>query len=168
MGLNPNRKMELGPLHELQVEVGEWADETFGDGRDRVRGVIRHLKKECDEVEENPYDFMEWADCMMLLLDGARLVGLTPDDLLHLMREKLVVNRSREWGDVNEDGIVEHVREVDWCMCRRLRLVARDGRSTCSICGGEDAYGLSSERPEGKRKKVRRGIWGSFLRWWCG
>jgi len=33
-----------------------------------------------------------------------------------------------------------------WCMCTKLKMVARDGRSTCSICGGKDAYGLSKDR----------------------
>jgi hypothetical protein len=41
-----------------------------------------------------------------------------------------------------------------WCMCVKLKDVARDGRSTCSICGGRDAYGLSTERPEDKKKTI--------------
>ncbi len=48
-----------------------------------------------------------------------------------------------------------------WCMCVELKDVARDGKSTCSICGGRDAYGLSAERPEDKKKTItatRRGV----------
>lgn len=41
-----------------------------------------------------------------------------------------------------------------WCMCTELLEVDRDGFSTCSVCGGRDAYGGSSERPESKRKKI--------------
>lgn len=41
-----------------------------------------------------------------------------------------------------------------WCMCVKLKDVARDGKSTCSICGGRDAYYLSTERPEDKKKTV--------------
>lgn len=41
-----------------------------------------------------------------------------------------------------------------WCMCVKLKDVAMDGKSTCSICGGRDAYGLSTERPEDKKKTV--------------
>ena len=40
-----------------------------------------------------------------------------------------------------------------WCMCIRLSTVARDMNSTCSICGGIDAYGISPERT-GKYKKI--------------
>ena len=39
-----------------------------------------------------------------------------------------------------------------WCMCTKLKAVARDGWSTCSICGGKDAYGESRDRPPDKRK----------------
>ena len=34
-----------------------------------------------------------------------------------------------------------------WCMCKKLNGVARDTESTCSICGGKDAYGGSNLRP---------------------
>lgn len=40
-----------------------------------------------------------------------------------------------------------------WCMCTVLCGVARDGWSTCYICGGKDAYGSSPERG-GQFKKV--------------
>lgn len=41
-----------------------------------------------------------------------------------------------------------------WCMCTELKAVARDCLSTCSVCGGKDAYGTSKERPKEKQKKV--------------
>ena len=50
----------------------------------------------------------------------------------------------------NEDDM----QNQHWCMCVKLKDVARDGRSTCSICGGRDAYGLSTERPEDKKKTI--------------
>ena len=34
-----------------------------------------------------------------------------------------------------------------WCMCTKLEGVARDTKCTCTICGGIDAYGTSTERP---------------------
>jgi hypothetical protein len=39
-----------------------------------------------------------------------------------------------------------------WCMCTELKGVARDGFSTCSVCGGKDAYGGSKERGVKYRK----------------
>lgn len=50
----------------------------------------------------------------------------------------------------NEDDM----QNQHWCMCVKLKDVARDGFSTCSICGGRDAYGLSNERPEDKKKTL--------------
>ena len=47
--------------------------------------------------------------------------------------------------------------EKKWCMCTELKGVARDGDSTCSICGGKDAYGESKERPKNKKKKMAGG-----------
>ena len=46
------------------------------------------------------------------------------------------------------------MQNQNWCMCVKLKDVARDGKSTCSICGGRDAYGLSTERPEDKKKTI--------------
>jgi hypothetical protein len=41
-----------------------------------------------------------------------------------------------------------------WCMCTKLQSVFRDGFSTCSICGGKDAYGKSKHRPVDKQKTL--------------
>lgn len=46
--------------------------------------------------------------------------------------------------------------EKKWCMCKELKLVARDGDSTCCICGGKDAYGTSKERPKDKQKVLSK------------
>lgn len=53
--------------------------------------------------------------------------------------------------------IVVHLDSIDkpWCMCEELQDVYRDGFSTCSICGGKDAYGKSENRPRDKRKTVK-------------
>lgn len=48
----------------------------------------------------------------------------------------------------------DDMQNQQWCMCVKLKDVARDGKSTCSICGGRDAYGLSTERPEDKKKTI--------------
>ena len=44
--------------------------------------------------------------------------------------------------------------EIKWCMCERIGEVARDMYSTCSRCGGRDAYGESKQRPKNKRKTI--------------
>ena len=39
-------------------------------------------------------------------------------------------------------------------MCTELEYVYRDCYSTCSICGGKDAYGKSKNRPIDKEKSI--------------
>jgi hypothetical protein len=42
-----------------------------------------------------------------------------------------------------------------WCMCIRLETVVRDMDTTCFVCGGKDAFGVSKDRPESKKKIVK-------------
>lgn len=44
--------------------------------------------------------------------------------------------------------------EKHWCMCKNIGAVARDGFSTCSKCGGKDAYGKGRGRPLDKEKNM--------------
>ena len=44
--------------------------------------------------------------------------------------------------------------ENEWCMCLKLESVARNFLSTCSICGGKDAYGGSNLRPNRLKKQL--------------
>ena len=48
----------------------------------------------------------------------------------------------------------ELLQNQHWCMCVKLKYVSLDGKSTCSMCGGRDAYGRSTERPEDKKKTI--------------
>lgn len=63
-------------------------------------------------------------------------------------------------------GLTAELLNQKWCMCKSIGTVARDGRSTCATCGGRDAYGASTERPEKYQKKTlpypepRRGLGG--------
>ncbi len=74
-------------------------------------GAIAHLAKEVGELAERPFDDMEYADCMLLLLDAASNAGLPADDLLNTCWEKLAINRARTWGEPDENNVIEHVRD---------------------------------------------------------
>lgn len=99
-------------IQRLQDEIGEWADATFGrhDGPDIA---IAHLRKEVDELAENADDRLEYADCLMLVLDAYRKAGGSADDLITAAFQKHEINRLREWGEPDEDGVVEHVRSAE-------------------------------------------------------
>lgn len=53
----------------------------------------------------------EFADVFMLLLDAARKRGFMAEDLIQVTRLKLEVNRRREWGKPDKNGVVEHIRK---------------------------------------------------------
>lgn len=99
-------------LQRFQLEAHRWADSVFGELRP-PEGAVAHLQKEVKELAEHPYDDMEYADCLMLILDAASNAGIGADDLLNTAWEKLAINRAREWGEPDENGVVEHVRAAD-------------------------------------------------------
>lgn len=107
-------------LEEVFLKGGEFSNKTFGVNRSFI-GPLNHLKKEIKEViESNNSDIhdphngalMEFADCLLLLLDAFRLrhPDLTPQDLLRTCLNKIKINEKREWGKPNSDGSVEHIR----------------------------------------------------------
>lgn len=89
----------------------QWSAETFGPGF--RTGVFRHLEKEVKEAEANPGDVSEWADLLILTLDGAMRAGHSPEDILRAYHLKMAVNQEREWPDwrgLPTDVAIEHVR----------------------------------------------------------
>lgn len=92
-----------------------WSEETFGPG-ERVLGVVAHIRKELDEVLLMPSDESEWADLLILVIDGATRQGISPGELIRAYHEKMRVNKKRNWPDwrqFSEDEPIEHVREED-------------------------------------------------------
>jgi hypothetical protein len=98
----------------LAADHAEWSQKTFGS--DAVKdwtGPIAHLRKELCEIEEQPADREEWADALLLLLDGARRAGFNVQGLMLAAEDKLAINKRRVWGEPNADGSVEHDRSSD-------------------------------------------------------
>lgn len=94
----------------FQTECHRWSEQTFGIGRS-PDGPIAHLVKEVEELQKQPYDLMEYADCLMLILDAASNADIPADILLEAAWDKLEINRHRDWGKPDENGVVEHVRD---------------------------------------------------------
>lgn len=65
---------------ELLKEQHEWSLKTFGPNQ-RTAGVLDHLQKEIEEVSAQPDDLAEWADCLLLAVDGAMRAGASPQRL---------------------------------------------------------------------------------------
>jgi NTP pyrophosphatase (non-canonical NTP hydrolase) len=105
---------------ELQIlmnEIRTWSDATFGDSR-RTISILYHLIKEVPELIESIEKeetvittLFEFADCFMLLLDAASHHGYKADDILLAMSDKLEINKKRKWGNPDENGVIEHIRD---------------------------------------------------------
>lgn len=116
-------------LQNLMNNIRTWSDGQFGELRPPTT-MLNHLKKEVPELIEaikdyqknnsafssNPNDylskvFFEYADCFMLLLDSASHFGITADALMNYTEHKLEINKNRKWGEPDENGVVEHIKE---------------------------------------------------------
>jgi hypothetical protein len=117
-------------IQTLQFDIQKWSDETFGKHR-IATPIVYHLKKEVDELIEKLEDWhkgqygsmevcaeklheikMEFADCFMLLIDAAAHFPLTMDAIYKATEEKLEINKNRKWGQQDENGVIEHIRDV--------------------------------------------------------
>ncbi len=121
---------ERDELQVLMNDISEWSDKAFGDGQ-RNPAIVYHLKKEVNELIEaiektnalgsdpsvgvgefgrqRTVTRVEYADCLMLLLDSAHHFGISAKELLSVTRGKLEINKVRKWGSPDENGVVEHI-----------------------------------------------------------
>lgn len=93
---------------KLQDDIGLFADVAFENSTARAKAL--HLAEEAVEAADDPSDILEWADCMILLLDGARKAGFTTQDVYQAVLRKMEINKTRQWGARDKDGIVRHVK----------------------------------------------------------
>lgn len=106
-GVDYRYRRSVLTLDSVTREVNEWQAVTFP--RATPASVVEHLRREVLELVEDPTDLSEIADVYFLL------VGLTYElgvDLKQIVADKLAVNLKRQWGEPDEQGVVEHVREV--------------------------------------------------------
>ena len=104
-------------LQKLMDDIREWSDATFGEGQ-RTIPILYHLIKEVPEAieackkfpEKNSVGYWEFADCFMLILDAANHYGMDADHLIGFVKAKLEINKTRKWGNPDENGVVEHIK----------------------------------------------------------
>lgn len=107
---------ETQKLQELMDDINRWADMTFGADRSPM-APIHHLKNEVIELIE-AYDRqdhreigLEFADCFILLLNGAAKYGILAEEIFDLVGRKMEINRQRKWGKPDENGVSQHIGE---------------------------------------------------------
>jgi len=98
-------------LELLRLECKAWGFNVFGADKD-CTGEINHLKEECDEILRDPSDMEEWADALILLLNGfsRQFPQCDATDLLFAGFLKMEKNKKRQWGTPDEKGIVRHIK----------------------------------------------------------
>jgi hypothetical protein len=119
------------------VPIGEWLLVEITDSHFAYQTAIFRY----DSKKKNPFGTVGGRfhfDCK--IKRWAAISHILPND-------KLTGQQKPERGK-------EVKMDKHWCMCTKLQAVYRDGWSTCSICGGKDAYGKSQNRPPDKRKTV--------------
>lgn len=93
----------------------EWSTRTFGEGQ-RTPGIIKHIKKELEEIEESPLNLEEWIDVIILAMDGAWRMGFTPNEIETELRRKQTLNiEIRKWlpkevNEANQDQPSFHIK----------------------------------------------------------
>ncbi len=89
-----------------------WSLATFGP-EPRLSGVIDHLRRELIELEAEPLDLEEWADVILLAMDGAWRAGHAPAEVVAAVKAKQAKNEGRTWPDwrtADPDKAIEHVK----------------------------------------------------------
>lgn len=130
-----------------------WSTKTFGPGH-RTVGILAHIRAELGEIEAAPLDIEEWADVVILALDGAWRTGATAEEILSMIRAKAAKNAARTWPDwreFTEDEPILHVKaQEDAWVCvvcgsavwgRDHKLHPRLGVRICSTCPLTDVVG---------------------------
>ena len=92
---------------KMQSDIAAFTDSVFGDSYPVAK--LHHLAEEVQELIEEPEDRMEWADCMILLIDAAAKAGMSMDDLYSAVEDKMKINKKRKWGEPDENGVVKHI-----------------------------------------------------------
>lgn len=97
----------------LQNDINEWQGEQFGRGSDPVP-TLHHLREEVPELikaweSNDPEVIMEFADCLMLIIGAAGRANIDMQVLQRAVYTKLEINKRREWGTPDENGVVKHI-----------------------------------------------------------
>jgi dCMP deaminase len=107
-GVEDIRYREAVPtLDTLARDIRAWQAETFPQAT--PASVAEHLRREAEELSDEPSSTEEIADIFHLLIAAAEANGC---DLIAEVARKFAVNRRRVWGQPDSAGVVEHVQEV--------------------------------------------------------
>ena len=79
-----------------------WSSKTFGDSA-RAEGICKHIESELEEIRDNPGDLMEWADVIILGIDGVWRSGHSAQEIWTALQRKQAINAGRTYPRGNDD-----------------------------------------------------------------
>lgn len=113
-------------MSDVAAAVNDWANRTFpgrAPGSSLVKLNMAEIPELLTHMNEHGSDGIgpEWADCMILLLDLARIWGINP---ARAIEEKMRINNGRMWTKDPATGMFQHVKlepKVDFSSAEEVR-----------------------------------------------
>ncbi len=106
--------------------VMEWQTKTFGQAHTlskmaHLEAELLELQKEVKFQKEHSEHVSykdankiamesEFADCFILLFGVASSAGMSYDDIVRCINEKMEINKKRKWGKPDKNGVVNHIK----------------------------------------------------------
>ncbi|WP_438272728.1 dATP/dGTP pyrophosphohydrolase domain-containing protein [Serratia fonticola] len=94
---------------DIRQQHAEWSNATFGNVG--PIGPLKHLAKEAREAAAAPHDLFEWADIQFLMWDAQRRAGISDQQIIEAMEDKLPILRARKWPAPKDGEAREHIRD---------------------------------------------------------
>lgn len=104
----PPAPVAVSDREQIRGNHAKWSQETFGNVG--PIGPLKHLSKEALEAAAEPGDLSEWADMQFLLWDAQRRAGITDEQIMQAMIDKLEVNKARQWPEPKDGEPRMHIK----------------------------------------------------------
>lgn len=93
-------------------EITKWQKQTFGAtaaqlSLDRLKNEIYRL--EIDLRFSKPEKRLEFANCFILLFGAAASDGMSYNDIIDAIEEKMKIYYAMQWGKPDFNGVVNHI-----------------------------------------------------------
>jgi hypothetical protein len=103
-------EVSSGSLFEYIEAHKLWSQATFGK-ENRTTGIVKHIADELSEILDAPDDPHEWADIIILAIDGAISNGIDADVLTGALLAKQAINLRRKWPAPVQGEPTFHVKD---------------------------------------------------------
>jgi len=104
----PPAPVAVPDREQIRSNHAKWSQETFGNVG--PIGPLKHLSKEALEAAAEPGDLSEWADMQFLLWDAQRRAGITDEQIMQAMIDKLEVNKASQWPEPKDGEPRMHIK----------------------------------------------------------